>query len=1095
MDMRAVDPGPCRVAHIVRGVDGEMSARQIGRVWFVRDDIVRGEDGLNTGDGWQEAETVAKLSDDGTFTLVLPNVAGVDGVLHRRRFAVLTDRDYEPGEEWLEFWSDFDQERPFFVGTPTDYEKTKSTVTITGTDLLEVLNGSLSSDVDAWDPIAPADVLRHYSRLATLAYAADEDDAVVVGSTVAVSDVAADCWICEARVRFADTEFLAAPEAVASVENGDGTINNLAAGTYHYSVTAIVGGIETPPSAETTVVLASGGRSIRTTWTAVMGATGYRVYRRTAVTPGNAPGTGYTSIAAGVTSYNDIGIATSSGIADASDYAAGAPPARPTVELQVAGSASAPTGVASGSNTSGVINNLQQGTYHYSVAAIVDGVETPASTETTVVLASGGKSIQTTWTAVPGATAYRIYRRAGAACDNGPAMGFTVVGAVTSFNDIGLPTSSGTAGASDFTVGVAPSRAIVASVSLDADDGSVSLTGGTQSPILAKAHTVDGARPANLALRLVARYDRIFAFIDGELLAECRRPAPWGEVAAVAVENHSTGMLTIEGLQVETLADFAGRGNSAVIDRNLPGLPSTGGLRGRYWNAAGIYARYSDFGDRGFRLFPLSGDADPVVDRLDSTVDFPVGTNNYPPNLPGAYAARWSGAIYLDLETGDRKLRLTGLVGNARLYVGRTLRGDEAASSWVPGAAAGATPLTSDALRSWLGTSASGWYPIVIEQAHGSAQAGIVLEDTALDDGGSPVGWATVPMSRLSPIGCYEDLVRLTPHRTLLGDIAQTFGYQWRCEHRSLESGEFPGQLTFRTLVGRQTSVVVDDDQVGSDATVQGAARDVVDGIAADAAGIADPTGSGQLTAETIDYDRAREHMALRKSYESLSDITEAQLLATRIDSLLALRSSPNEQVGVRPRGQIDLVDTFQLSGELAKMKWEPGDGVLLQLDSVDVFDESPRQLTSITWSPRPDGLGVPTVGFRQRPHSFAATMKRLRAAIYGPRRTYQGSRAISTGTPGGTTGTVDGYSRAPLPTSLDDVARVVAVVQSISGSGWRLEVAGTDLGTPGAVNAVGRYDITGAAKAAARGTPYVYARLVGGGGSYLMTLEVTVRV
>lgn len=206
-ELRSIDPSECWIRHIVRGQEGDPSAMPVARVHFVRSDVMTGEDGLNTRQGWQQGEVALVLSDDGSFALVLPNAAGDDGVLHRRRFGVVTDENYEPGEEWLEFWRDPND--LIFVGTPTDYEKTSSTVTIKGADLPTVLAGALSSDVDVWDAAGPADVLHHYTRLPVLAYGSALTVAQVgpagawsPGYEQALADVATDCWTAEAQLRW-----------------------------------------------------------------------------------------------------------------------------------------------------------------------------------------------------------------------------------------------------------------------------------------------------------------------------------------------------------------------------------------------------------------------------------------------------------------------------------------------------------------------------------------------------------------------------------------------------------------------------------------------------------------------------------------------------------------------------------------------------------------------------------------------------------------------------------------------------------------------------------------------------------------------------
>ncbi len=854
MQLRSIDPSECWVKHVVRGAEGESSAFQLGRVWFVRKDIVTGDDGLN---GWHHAEPTLVLSDDGSFKLALANTAGEDGVLHRRRFAVITDEDYEPGEEWLEFWRDPND--LVFVGTPTDYEKTTSTVMLSGIDLNVVLAGSLCSDVDLWDAAAPADVLEHYSRMAVQAYGADLSTSQTggvgawsAGYKQALTDVWRAGWICEARLRWTS----ARPSAA-----GEGKVRLKAAG----------------------------------------------------------------------------------------------------------------------------------------LTLLVDVFE----------------------------------------------------GAVT--------------------VEGAPER---------------SYTAKRQGLIV----------PGGVTLRIIARYDHIFCFVQGELVADFRRLVPgegeeWPAFSEAEIAAYG-GTVAIDGLFVETLADFAGRGESAVFERKLPGIPPATGLRAQFWNAAPQYAQNSTRDGRLARLWPLLGESEAASERIDPTVNFTAGA---PPNIAGAYAARWSGAVYLDLAKADRNIKLTELTGNVRVYVGRTLRGEEYVSTWR---AASSTPLTGASLRTWLGTEESGWYPIVIEQANETAVLKMKLEDR------EGVGaYKVIPQSQLSPLGVYSELLRLTSHRQIYGDVAQSFGYQWRTEYRSVESGEFPGQLAFRALIGRQTEIIIDDEAVGTEAHVTGSATDVIDGLVADAAGISDPSGAGQLSAQVIDHERATGHLALRQVYESLADITVEELLQTRIDSLLALRSSPNEQVGVRPRGQRDLVDTFPLTGTLARMDWQPGDGARLQLDSIDVKDESPRQFTQVSWPMRRDGIGVPTVSFRQRPRSVKAAVAKLKSTLYGKRRTYQGSVSTIPGSVGAGDGTgkpvvgaSDPYSYVVLPTNMDRVVSATLVVMSLAGASWRVEMCGTDLGSDGAIPKVGRYDVTRALKRSPTGA-HAYVRLIGGAevDTYWICLEVDV--
>jgi hypothetical protein len=70
----------------------------------------------------------------------------------------------------------------------------------------------------------------------------------------------------------------APPASPAAAVAAGGT---LAVGTYYYVVTAIVGGVETTQSAQVTATTTAGNQTINVTWSAVAGASGYKVYRTT----------------------------------------------------------------------------------------------------------------------------------------------------------------------------------------------------------------------------------------------------------------------------------------------------------------------------------------------------------------------------------------------------------------------------------------------------------------------------------------------------------------------------------------------------------------------------------------------------------------------------------------------------------------------------------------------------------------------------------------------------------------------------------------------------------------------------------------------
>jgi hypothetical protein len=850
---RIIDPGEVWIRHVVRGKEGQPSAQLVARAYFVREEVALGSDGCNGRMGWQAAQTTAVLEGDGSFTVAFANTTGDDGVLHRRRFRILTDEAYEPGEAWIEFWRDPND--LIFVGTPTDYEVTGSTVTLKGADLCEVLTGSLSSELDVWDGHSPVDVMRHYARLVVLGLGLDLSNVTVTGTAaawsapyrqaVAAGALEGDCWTVEARMR-----------CLSPRPTGNGTC-----------VAAL------------------------------------RLF-----------------------------------------------------------------------------NGATQLIYLYA----------------------------------------------------------------------------------------------------DLYEGKCEVTAaGLRNTLFGKR--VGLLVPGDVSVRVVARYERMRVYVAGELVADWRRAPPYqapSGAEAINLQAYSTTTtLALDGFHADTLAPFASRGPEPV-NRQTPGIPPATGLRARYWSGQ-VAAQQEPGSPYTYRSRLNRVAEEAVADRIEPTLNLEGAV---PPYVPGTYYARWEGSIYLDLATSDRNLRGSGGGSIWRVYVGRTMRSEPLLDGWSSGTAPGV--LTSGSLREWLGTSEAGWYPVVIESSYPGAAVTMKLEDQVAPSG----GFAVVPQSRLSPQGCYSDTIKDTAHRKALDDVSRAFGLQWRIAPKSLESGEFPGQLEVGPLLGKQTSVVLDDSDVGTQAQVQGNAADVMDGLVLDAAGLADPKGSGQLSAQVVDYERARGHMALRQTYESLSEISDEALLKQRADSLLALRSSVNEQVGVRPRGQRDVVDLIPLTGVKAKFDWRPGDGVMLRLENIDVWDESPRQMTSVQWALRHGGVGLPTVGFRQRPRDIKTAIRKLTSAIYSPRRTYQGQIAVQTGTIGGTGGQ-DAYSRIPLPAAARLVALIANVTQ-VSGSGWVLQVNGVNLPN-GSVSAIGTWDVTPWSTTAGS----AYATLGGGTGAYQLFLEAHIVV
>lgn len=611
-----------------------------------------------------------------------------------------------------------------------------------------------------------------------------------------------------------------------------------------------------------------------------------------------------------------------------------------------------------------------------------------------------------------------------------------------------------------------------------------------------------------IALKLVAFYDHVFAYVNGELVADYRRRP--GEMVApkrvTAGWDRPELAVKLIALRVETPLPFAGQ-LDANYDLILPGLPPPEGLHAQVWGAATIFSQYPGFGvgaepqqhyDRTARLWSAIADNTPAIDRIEPHLAHANGSEEV---IPGPRVARWSGAIYL--EPGE-KLKWEGR-GSWRVWVGKTLVGHEAAANWYEPEPTGVHHAEIDVAEhlstEWLGegeapTMQAGWYPIVVEQL---TRTGGWLAILTRWDGAK---YVTVPSSRLSPLGVYANLVRLTPHRQLLDDIVQNFGYQWRAEPASLESGLFPGQISARVQQGRQLARTISEGDIAQDdeeteAAKQVSAGDVVDGVVVDAAGIASPRGASQLSGELIDYDRANSHLALRKTYESLAEITERPLLLARLNSLLALRSSPNEQVGVRPKVQVELVDDFKLTGDPRRFDWRVGDAPLLDLEKIAVKDTEPRQLTTMTWDCRPAGLGAPTVGFRSRPRHPKAVFRKMLGGIVAPRRTPQGQVAVANGSLGATNAAMapDIWSRVGAPAS---IVSVVLDVIYVDGTGWEIVCSPGSTATGKPVDAAGQYDLTGIISPATSGggalDSYLYASLQGGTGGSNNIIQLIVK-
>jgi hypothetical protein len=225
-----------------------------------------------------------------------------------------------------------------------------------------------------------------------------------------------------------NTTQLSAPGTVTPTGSGSG--GSLAAATYYYKVTALNAAGQTTASPECNVTTTGSTSSVALSWTAVAGATSYRIYRGTAT---DAESVYYTSA---TNSYTDTGSAST----------AGTPPGSNTTQLATPGTVT-PTGQVGG--------NLPAGTYYYVITAFNAAGETTASSEVNATVTGTTSAIVLAWTAVAGATSYRIYRGTSASGENAY---FTA--SINSYTDIGgvnvggtVPTSNTTGGTGSVAAG------------------------------------------------------------------------------------------------------------------------------------------------------------------------------------------------------------------------------------------------------------------------------------------------------------------------------------------------------------------------------------------------------------------------------------------------------------------------------------------------------------------------------------------------------------------------------------------------------------------------------------------------------------------
>lgn len=597
-------------------------------------------------------------------------------------------------------------------------------------------------------------------------------------------------------------------------------------------------------------------------------------------------------------------------------------------------------------------------------------------------------------------------------------------------------------------------------------------------------------RPGPFAMRVECRERWTYYYLNGKLVGVMPTPQVTLTDALACVQLVQVGGVVanvrVSRMRFQVFSEFL-QANGDAGDRAIGGTPVEDGLVGEWFTnpdvtTDGVADRYRNL---------MKPPATPYRRRLQSQLylaasDWPAGTANLP-------TARFTGAIYLPLDAADYRFQFDylKLAQRYRMWIGKTRFKDPLIDHWddvdVPG---GSGTTETPWLRTHLGVSVAGWYPIVLEI--GNPDTALTIRwQTSLDATWRIVGdlsQSTRP--KLASVGTFNDTLRNESQFDGIQSAAARFALQVTCDPRSLESGEFPGHLTVARRIGRDTDKVLDSVE-GTDIQTTIHADEVADQLVADGAGLGDPETTVQ--AEMVNEGEWLSHPFLAQEAESLPDVSSTDQLQQRLSTLLVLHGSPWEEVNARPLGHKEMCDSFAMTGALAAFDWSVGDGVRLDLPEVAVVDQYPRQILGFQRDFVPGGLKPPVVSFRQRPRSAKDTLRAIYKHSLAAKRNYQSQLAVVSGpyAIAPATGAYDDLSLVPI-TNIDDVvAATLRVVQKSDGSTWTIYVNGVSTGIP--VKGVGDIDLTGFIAVASG--QQMYARPVGGTGTVAFLLELTVRI
>lgn len=570
------------------------------------------------------------------------------------------------------------------------------------------------------------------------------------------------------------------------------------------------------------------------------------------------------------------------------------------------------------------------------------------------------------------------------------------------------------------------------------------------------------------SLAIEARDRWLFFYVDGQFVGNAPRPdlSTSPELAA-QVQATSMGagdLIYVDSVVVRKTTPPLNGGDPG--DYFLPSPPAAGGLTGEYFDLASFQAQYGPGAGPGpggsvplfgSPLIAVTGSVFKLGERQDGTLAFGQTDTQPTWQLPCTYqfGVRWSGAVYLPLDTQDVHFAAPttgahGTLDQFRLWVGKTRSGEQILTNAPDDPA---PVLASVGMRSVFG-EIPGWYPIVYEWTFLGSGGGVdytTNPEITWDVGG---GGTTIPAGMLAPLGCFRQQVKNDSHYdTLQSTLAQAFAYQFTCEPRPFESEFFPGAIVPRARVGRDTDLIV-DETIGIDPQPSFIGEDIADAVLADAQGLGG-SSSGDLTLEAFNFGALLQHPFVSSELENIPSTTVAAQLLTTLLTLVGFREAQWEQLqsSVAPVRQKQ--DTWPLTGDLAEFDWKPGDGLRVRLPSVFIEDVIPRQIYTVQRTRTPDGISAAQATFQPRIRTPENTLRKFIRQVYGRSRTFQGQLVQSE------SAHVDAPAQVAvsLPLDVTRVRRAEVIVVASDGYGGTIEINGVDTGIP--ASAVGPYNIT----------------------------------